>query len=50
MFGNAVLSRFAIVDERSFILPSLDSGESRSLLYALLDTPHGLLRPSSSRT
>jgi endonuclease/exonuclease/phosphatase family metal-dependent hydrolase len=43
MFGNAVLSRFALRDERSFILPSLDSGESRSLLYALLDTPHGLL-------
>jgi endonuclease/exonuclease/phosphatase family metal-dependent hydrolase len=43
MFGNAVLSRYPIRDERGFILPSLDSGESRSLLYTLLDTPFGLL-------
>jgi endonuclease/exonuclease/phosphatase family metal-dependent hydrolase len=43
MFGNAVFSRHPIVDEQSFQLPGLESGESRSLLYALCDTPHGRL-------
>lgn len=43
MFGNAVLSRFPILEERAFILPSLDSGESRSLLYALCESPFGPL-------
>ena len=43
MFGNAVLSRFPILEQRSFILPSLDSGESRSLLYALCESPFGPL-------
>ena len=42
-FGNAVFSRHPILEQRSFQLPGLDSGESRSLLYALCDTPHGRL-------
>lgn len=42
-FGNALLSRFPILEERVFVLPGLESGESRSLLYARLDTPLGEL-------
>jgi endonuclease/exonuclease/phosphatase family metal-dependent hydrolase len=42
-FGNAVLSRHPIVEQRSFPLPGIESGETRSLLYALCDTPHGSL-------
>ena len=42
-FGNAVFSRHPIVEEQCFSLPGLESGESRSLLYALCDTPHGRL-------
>ncbi len=42
-FGNAVFSKHPIVEEKSFQLPGLESGESRSLLYALCDTPHGKL-------
>jgi endonuclease/exonuclease/phosphatase family metal-dependent hydrolase len=42
-FGNAVLSRHPIVVERCFALPGAESGETRSLLYALCDSPHGLL-------
>lgn len=43
MFGNALLSRFPILAAQSFILPGLETGESRSLLYALLETPFGNL-------
>ncbi len=43
MFGNALLSRFPILSTQSFILPGLESGESRSLLHAVLDTPYGQL-------
>ena len=42
-FGNALLSRSPIVEQRSFPLPGVESGETRSLLYALCDTPHGSL-------
>src|SRR5450432_861943 len=42
-FGNAVLSRHPILAQQSFQLPGLESGESRCLLYALCDTPHGPL-------
>jgi endonuclease/exonuclease/phosphatase family metal-dependent hydrolase len=42
-FGNAVLSRHPILEERSFQLPGIESGETRSLLYALCATPHGNL-------
>lgn len=40
-FGNAILTRFKILDSRTFRLPGADSGETRSLLYALLETPWG---------
>lgn len=43
MFGNALLSRFPILSAQSFILPGLETGESRSLLYTLLETPFGNL-------
>jgi len=43
LFGNAVLSRHPILEEQAFQLPGLESGESRSLLYALCDTPLGRL-------
>jgi endonuclease/exonuclease/phosphatase family metal-dependent hydrolase len=42
-FGNAVLSRHKIVAEQCFALPGVESGETRSLLYALCDTPRGQL-------
>ena len=42
-FGNALLSRYPILEERCFRLPDGGSGESRSLLYALTDTPYGKL-------
>ena len=42
-FGNAVFSRHPIVEQQCFSLPGLESGESRCLLYALCDTPHGRL-------
>jgi len=42
-FGNALLTRFKILDSRTFRLPGSDSGETRSLLYALLETPWGKL-------
>jgi endonuclease/exonuclease/phosphatase family metal-dependent hydrolase len=42
-FGNALLTRYKILDSRTFRLPGSDSGETRSLLYALLETPWGRL-------
>lgn len=42
-FGNALLTRYKILDTRTFRLPGSDSGETRSLLYALLETPWGRL-------
>ena len=42
-FGNALLSRHPIAKAAGFALPAGDSSESRSLLYAELDTPHGPL-------
>lgn len=42
-FGNSVLSRHPIIAEQSFQLPGSESGETRSLLYALCQTPHGRL-------
>ena len=47
-FGNALLSRFPIVEQAVEPLPHLDSGESRSLLYVRVDTPAGRLGRSSS--
>jgi endonuclease/exonuclease/phosphatase family metal-dependent hydrolase len=42
-FGNALLTRHKILDSRTFRLPGADSGETRSMLYALLETPWGRL-------
>jgi endonuclease/exonuclease/phosphatase family metal-dependent hydrolase len=42
-FGNALLSRHPIRERDTFPLPGSESGETRSLLYALLETPFGLL-------
>jgi endonuclease/exonuclease/phosphatase family metal-dependent hydrolase len=42
-FGNALLTRHKILDSRTFRLPGADSGETRSLLYALLETAWGRL-------
>jgi len=40
-FGNALLSRHPIVERETFPLPHLDSGETRSLLYVLVEHPRG---------
>jgi len=42
-FGNALLSRHPIIEQQSFALPGSESGETRSLLYAVCQTPHGSL-------
>lgn len=42
-FGNALLTRYPILDTRTFRLPGADSGETRSMLYSLLETPWGRL-------
>ena len=42
-FGNALLSQHPILEQHSFPLPGAESGETRSLLYALCETPHGRL-------
>jgi endonuclease/exonuclease/phosphatase family metal-dependent hydrolase len=43
LMGNAVLSRFPILESRAERLPDQGSGEGRSLLFALLETPWGKL-------
>ena len=42
-FGNALLSRFPIVEQATYALPGREEGEWRALLYALLDTNFGRL-------
>ncbi|MES1184969.1 MAG: endonuclease/exonuclease/phosphatase family protein [Myxococcales bacterium] len=42
-FGNALLTRYKILDSRTFRLPGGDTGETRSLLYSVLETPWGRL-------
>jgi endonuclease/exonuclease/phosphatase family metal-dependent hydrolase len=42
-FGNAVLTRHPVVEHENFVLPGAESGETRAVLYALLQTPHGRL-------
>ena len=39
--GNALLSRHPIEEQRRFALPGSESGENRSLLYALVRSPLG---------
>lgn len=41
--GNAVLSRWPIREQRAFPLPGADVAEPRTLLYALIEAPHGEL-------
>ena len=43
VMGNAVLSRFPILESRAFPLPDEGTGEHRVLLYALLGAPWGRL-------
>jgi endonuclease/exonuclease/phosphatase family metal-dependent hydrolase len=43
VMGNGLMTRFPVLVARGFRLPGEESGESRSLLYALLDTPAGRL-------
>jgi endonuclease/exonuclease/phosphatase family metal-dependent hydrolase len=43
VMGNAVLSRFPILESRTDRLPDMGAGEGRSLLFALLDAPWGRL-------
>lgn len=42
-FGNAILSRHPVLERFHFFLPDVESGESRCLLGALLETPWGTL-------
>jgi endonuclease/exonuclease/phosphatase family metal-dependent hydrolase len=42
-FGNALLSKHPVLETFRFRLPDLASGESRSLLGALVETPFGTL-------
>jgi endonuclease/exonuclease/phosphatase family metal-dependent hydrolase len=41
LFGNALLSRHPIKESNVYPLPGEESGETRSVLYALIATPHG---------
>jgi endonuclease/exonuclease/phosphatase family metal-dependent hydrolase len=43
VMGNAVLSRYPILESRAIRLPDQDTGEHRALVYALLETPWGRL-------
>lgn len=43
VLGNGLMTRFELLDVRGFRLPGEESGETRSLLYALLNTPAGRL-------
>jgi endonuclease/exonuclease/phosphatase family metal-dependent hydrolase len=40
-FGNAVLSRWPILEARNFRLPGEPGQEARAVLYARIDSPHG---------
>lgn len=40
-FGNALLSRYPVLEHQVIPLPGEESGETRSLLFALLDHPVG---------
>jgi endonuclease/exonuclease/phosphatase family metal-dependent hydrolase len=43
LFGNAVASKYPILEHAAFELPGKETGEVRALLYALLDHPKGKL-------
>jgi len=40
-FGNALLSRWPIIEQRAIALPGAESGETRVLLYCRVDSPYG---------
>jgi endonuclease/exonuclease/phosphatase family metal-dependent hydrolase len=40
-FGNALLSRWPIVEPRSFVLPCEPEDETRGLLHAMIESPFG---------
>jgi endonuclease/exonuclease/phosphatase family metal-dependent hydrolase len=42
-FGNALLSRWPIASSKVFLLPSEDPEDHRSLLYAEIDSPYGMI-------
>lgn len=42
-FGNALLSRYPILESVVVPLPGAESGETRSLLFCRVETPHGQL-------
>lgn len=43
VMGNGLMTRFPVLAARGYRLPGEESGENRSLLYALLETPAGRL-------
>ncbi|HET9959756.1 MAG TPA: endonuclease/exonuclease/phosphatase family protein [Polyangiaceae bacterium] len=43
LFGNALLSRYPILEQQDFVLPGATPEESRVLLYACVETPYGEL-------
>ncbi|HVJ17933.1 MAG TPA: endonuclease/exonuclease/phosphatase family protein [Polyangiaceae bacterium] len=43
VMGNALLSRHPILESERYVLPGLETGETRSLLHALVETPWGRL-------
>jgi len=43
VMGNALLTPHPIIESERFVLPGLESGETRSLLHALVDSPWGRL-------
>lgn len=42
-FGNAIASRYPILEHAAFELPGVETGERRVLLHALIEHPAGLL-------
>lgn len=43
-YGNAVLSRWPIVQYKNHLLPCLNNGEQRGVIDAVVDSPHGPIR------
>jgi len=43
LFGNALATKYPILESSAFELPGRETGEARSLLYALVDHPRGKL-------
>ncbi|HEX3594338.1 MAG TPA: endonuclease/exonuclease/phosphatase family protein [Polyangiaceae bacterium] len=43
LFGNAIATKYPILESNTFELPGRETGEARSLLYALVEHPRGKL-------